>query len=112
MSKITKEDIAAGVAIGGIGIFGFGCCLGLIAIVFVSRLSLLYGLFFSNWYNAFDSTIIAILGWIIAPWTSLAWMYIYFNNGGEINGIYLICLIIGILMDFGSWTSSQIKRNK
>jgi hypothetical protein len=35
------------------------------------------------------------------PNTSLAWMYIYFNNAGQLQGGYLILLIFAILFDIG-----------
>ena len=36
----------------------------------------------------------AFLGWLFLPYTSLAWMYIFFHNGGRIEGGYLVLLIL------------------
>ena len=69
--------------------------LGPRLVLFVAWLS-------TNWYIAFDSRLVAFLGWLCLPYTSLAWMYTYFNNGGNISGGYLILIIIAILMDIGS----------
>ena len=70
------------------------------------RLVLLWSALWSDWYNAFESGWLAFLAWVFLPWTSLAWMCIYFNNDGQITGGYLILFIISIILDLGSNSSS------
>ncbi|MDD9943550.1 MAG: hypothetical protein OXU20_21090, partial [Myxococcales bacterium] len=66
------------------------------------RVVLFFGWLMSDWYDAFDSSLVALLGWVLMPWTSLAWMYTHFNNAGELGGGYLLLLILGVFFDLGS----------
>lgn len=61
----------------------------------------------TNWYAAFDSGLVALLGWLFLPYTSLAWMYIYFNNAGQIQGGYLVLLIFAVLVDIGVFSGGH-----
>jgi hypothetical protein len=79
-----------------------GCCLFASIIAGLPRLALFIIWIVTNWYSAFDSSLVAFLGWLCLPYTSMAWMYIYFHNAGQVSGSYWILLIIGILMDVGS----------
>lgn len=80
-----------------------GCCLGA-ALLFVSpRVVLVLAWFFTGWYRAFDSTVVAAAGVLFAPWTTLAWMYTHFNHGGEISGGYIVLFIIAVAADLGTY---------
>ena len=50
-----------------------GCCLGALVLMLGPRVVLFAAWLLSNWYVAFDSTPVAVVGWLFAPWTSLAW---------------------------------------
>ncbi|MHB9081873.1 MAG: hypothetical protein ACYC3X_30790, partial [Pirellulaceae bacterium] len=63
-----------------------GCCLVVLLLLISPRLFLVGVWLLSNWYIAFDSRLVAFLGWLFLPYTSLAWMYIFFHNGGQIEG--------------------------
>jgi hypothetical protein len=62
---------------------------------------------FTNWYSAFDSTLVAFLGWIFLPYTSMAWMFIFFQNAGQLQGGYLVLLILAVLADLGAFGGSH-----
>jgi hypothetical protein len=78
-----------------------GCCIGALVLLLGPRILLIGVWFLTNWYDAFDSTLIAILGWVFLPYTSLAWMYVYFHNGGQAEGGYLVLMILAVLFDIG-----------
>jgi hypothetical protein len=79
-----------------------GCCLFALIALLGPRVFLIVIWILTNWYDAFDSRLVALLGWFFLPYTSLAWMYIYFNSAGhQIQGGYLLLLIIGVLADIG-----------
>lgn len=84
-----------------------GCCLGALVLMLGPRCVLLGAWLFSNWYEAFDSALLAVTGWVFAPWTSLAWIYTYFHNGGDLSGGYMVLLGVGLLFDIGSIGSSH-----
>jgi hypothetical protein len=78
-----------------------GCCLATLILVLGPRLFLIVVWVFTNWYSAFDSALVAVLGWIFLPYTSLAWMYVFFHNGGQVEGGYLVLLVLAVLFDIG-----------
>jgi hypothetical protein len=79
-----------------------GCCLVVLLLLISPRLFLVGVWLLSNWYIAFDSRLVAFLGWLFLPYTSLAWMYIFFHNGGRLEGGYLVLLILAVLFDIWS----------
>jgi hypothetical protein len=83
-----------------------GCCLIALLLMLGPRLFLVGVWLLTDWYGAFESGLIALLGWLFLPYTSLAWMYIYFRNDGQIQGGYLILFILGILFDLGVFSGS------
>ena len=80
-----------------------GCCLIALLMFFGPRVVLVLAWLFTNWYRAFDSTLIALAGFLFLPWTSLAWMYTYFHNGGALSGGYVVLLILAALGDLGAY---------
>ena len=59
----------------------------------------------TRWNEAFDSVFIAIVGWLLAPWTTM--MYVLVFPGG-VNGFDWIIIGFGILADVASWSSGGI----
>jgi hypothetical protein len=78
-----------------------GCCLLVLLMVLGPRLFLIAVWLLTNWYSAFDSRLVAMLGWLFLPYTSMAWMFIHFHNAGQIQGGYLVLLILAVLVDIG-----------
>jgi hypothetical protein len=56
----------------------------------------------TDWYVSFSSSIVALLGFIFLPWTSLAWMYTYFHNNGAATGIYVLLIVAGAIADLSA----------
>lgn len=67
---------------------------------------------FSDWYDAFASGWVALLGWLLLPWTSLAYIYVHFHNGGEVSGGYLVLLIVSVLVDAGTFGGGRAARRR
>ena len=84
-----------------------GCCLAVLILLIGPRLFLVAVWLLTHWYNAFDSRLVAFLGWLFLPYTSLAWMVIYFSNGGQIQGGYLLLLILAVLVDIGVFSGGH-----
>jgi hypothetical protein len=84
-----------------------GCCLVTLLAVIGPRLFLIGVWLFSNWYNAFDSRLVAILGWLFLPYTSLAWMFTFFHNAGQVSGGYLVLMILAVLLDIGVFSGGH-----
>ena len=89
-----------------------GCCVAALLLLIGPRAFLIGVWLMTNWYNAFDSTLVAFLGWLFLPYTSLAWIYIFFHNGGQIEGGYLILLILAVLFDIGVFSGGNRSMKK
>ncbi len=89
-----------------------GCCLIALLMFLGPRVVLACAWLFANWYRAFDSSLLALVGWLFLPWTSLAWIYVYFHNHGALNGGYLLLLIFGVLLDLGTFGGSHRARQR
>ncbi len=89
-----------------------GCCLAALLLMIGPRLFLICVLIFTNWYNAFDSVLVAVLGWVFLPYTSLAWMFVFFQNGGQVEGGYLVLMVLAVLFDIGVFGSGHQSMRK
>lgn len=84
-----------------------GCCLAVLILLIGPRLFLVGVWLLTDWYSAFDSALVAFLGWLFLPYTSLAWMFIFFQNGGQVQGGYLVLLILAVLFDLGLFSGGH-----
>jgi hypothetical protein len=80
-----------------------GCCLIALLLFFGPRVALALAWVFTGWYAAFTSSIVALLGFLLLPWTSLAWMYTYFHNAGTLSGGYVVLLVLGAAADISAY---------
>jgi hypothetical protein len=74
------------------------------------RVVLFFAWLLSDWYAAFDSRMIALLGFLFLPWTSLAWMFVFFFHGGALGGGWVLPLVFGLLLDAGAYGGSHRAR--
>src|ERR1051326_5254208 len=84
-----------------------GCCFGAIVLFFGPRVLLGLAWLFLDWYRAFASSLVALLGFLFLPWTSLAWMYIFFRHHGDIGEGYVLLLVAGALADLSTYGGSH-----
>ena len=84
-------------------------CLAILILVFGPRITLLFAVAMTNWYDAFSSNIVAVLAWFFAPCTSLAWMLCYFQNDGVFEDWYAVLIFTAIVLDLLSLFSSSKK---
>jgi len=76
-------------------------CLVIFALIFSPRLVMViwWLLDMARWSATFDSVLVPILGFVLAPWTTL--MYVLVAPGG-ITGIDWLWLGVAVLVDLGS----------
>lgn len=67
---------------------------------------------FTDWYSAFSSTLVALAGFLFAPWTSLSWMYVFFMHHGDLGGGYAVLLAVGAIADLSAYGGSQAARSR
>lgn len=63
----------------------------------------------TRWDAAFDNFVLAFMGFLIAPWTTM--MYVAVFPGG-VTGFDWIILGMGVLADLASWTSGGIGQRR
>jgi hypothetical protein len=89
-----------------------GCCLVALLLFAGPRVALVFGWLLSNWFDAIDSTIVALLGFAFLPWTTLAWMFVFFHHHGDIGNGYILPLAAGLILDVGTYGGSQASRQR
>ena len=81
-------------------------CLFALFAAFAPRLALLFLWLFSNLVTrAFDSFIVPLLGIIFLPFTTLMYVIVW-NPVGGVTGWAWFWVILGALLDIGSYTGS------
>lgn len=89
-----------------------GCCLLAVLLFFGPRVVLALAWLFTDWYSAFKSPLVALVAFLFVPWTSLAWMYIFFNHHGDLGGGYALLLAAGVVADLSAYGGSRAARQR
>jgi len=78
------------------------CLVALLALI-APRIVIILLVIFSNYLGAAYNTILwPVLGFIFAPYTTLAYALAMNSNNGSVSGIYLVILVLAVLADLGS----------
>lgn len=78
-----------------------GCLVGLIAF-FLPRVAIILLALFSDFIGRpFTGLLWPILGFFFAPYTLLTYCFAYVQNGGKVDGMWLIAVGIAVLFDLG-----------
>jgi hypothetical protein len=90
-------------------------CLAALLALFFPRLVIILLVIFSDYIgNGFGGSVLwPLLGFIFAPFTTLAYAF-GMNENGSISGWYLVLVIIAVLADLGvlGGSGAQAKRRK
>ncbi len=62
----------------------------------------------ARWSTAFNNGLFAILGFLLLPWTTLA--YVLVSSPTGITGFGIVVVIIGLFIDIGTYGSSAYTR--
>lgn len=54
-----------------------------------------------RWEQAFSSFLVAFLGFLFAPWTTLAWVLVY---PGGVKGFDIVIVGIGVIADLSTYS--------
>jgi hypothetical protein len=76
------------------------CVLALLAFLGPRLVIFLMWLFTNYLSRAFDGFLLPLLGFLLLPWTTIAWA-IAQNEFGGTSGIGLLVIVIGFLADIG-----------
>jgi hypothetical protein len=85
-----------------------GCVLAPLAIA-TPRLVLAVIWLATDWFSrAYDTTLWPVLGWLLMPYTTAAYMAAMLNNDHEVGGWWLVLLVLAVLADLGSNGSARV----
>ena len=76
------------------------CVLALLAFLGPRLVIFLLWIFTNYLSRAFDGFVLPLLGFLLLPWTTIAWA-IAQNELGGLNGLGLLVVILGLLADVG-----------
>jgi hypothetical protein len=84
-------------------------CLVLFALIFSPRIVMFlwWLLDVQRWASTFDTAIVPILGFVLAPWTTL--MYVLVAPGG-VNGLDWLWIGVAVVVDLGSLGGGAARR--
>ena len=84
-------------------------CLVIFALIFSPRLVMViwWLLDMARWAATFDNALVPILGFVLAPWTTL--MYVLIAPGG-VTGLDWLWLGVAVLVDLGSIGGGAARR--
>jgi hypothetical protein len=88
------------------------CLLAIFAVLF-PRLVMIVIAICTNWFrSAFDSALWPLLGFLFMPYTTLAYMAAMLNNHHNVNGGWLVLVVIAVLIDLGGQGGSARGRRR
>jgi hypothetical protein len=87
------------------------CLIALLALI-GPRVALLFTAIFSGMIGrAIDSWIVALLGFFLLPWTTLAYVVFYdVGAGREVRGVEWILVGLAFVVDLGSYVGGRRAR--
>jgi len=87
------------------------CLIALFALI-SPRLALIFVAIFSNMIDrAFDGWIVPILGFILLPWTTLAYVVMWDVGTREVSGFEWFIVGLAFLVDLGSYFGGKRARD-
>lgn len=83
-----------------------GCLLPVFAI-FAPRFVMIFIFILTDWFaQAYETRMYPFLGWLIMPYTTLAYMAAMLQNNHELKDGWLVLLIFAVIFDLGGQTES------
>jgi hypothetical protein len=88
-------------------------CLIVIFAVFFPRVVMIAIAIFTNWFGAaFNTALWPVLGFLLMPYTTLAYMAAMLNNHHNASGGWLALVIVAALVDLGGQGGSVRRRRR
>ncbi|MEN8614087.1 hypothetical protein ABFB09_02210 [Dehalogenimonas sp. THU2] len=63
----------------------------------------------ARWQSAFDTFLIPIVGFLLLPWTTLAYVLVF---PGGVEGLDFVWLILAVLVDLGGYGGGYRNRDR
>ena len=89
------------------------CCLALIVGLILPRLALVLLWLLSDWLTrAFDNWVLPVVGFIILPYTTLAYVVAVNVSGGQPTVLWWIIIGVAVLVDVGNVAGGYGRRRR
>lgn len=97
-----------------------GCLFAILAF-FTPRLAIvLLWLFKASWLEScfakltppFNGCFVPVIGLLFLPYTLLAYCFAWHQNGGKVDGAWIVLVVVAVLMDFGVFGQGSRARRK
>jgi hypothetical protein len=76
--------------------------LFLIVGLLMPRLAMVIIFFLTDWFQrAFATALWPLLGFLFMPYTTLAWMLAMLMNDHQVNGVWIIVIVVAVVLDLG-----------
>jgi hypothetical protein len=86
------------------------CVVALLAVI-SPRLALVAVFLFSDWLgDAFDSWLLPLIGFLLLPWTTLAYATMWAIGTNEVHGFEWFIVVLAFVADLGSHAGSARAR--
>jgi hypothetical protein len=88
------------------------CLIALFALI-GPRVALIFTWLFSGMIGrAIDSSFVALLGFLLVPWTTLAYVVFYdVGTGHEVEGFEWFLVGVAFIVDIGSYAGGRYRRS-
>ena len=88
------------------------CFVGCLAL-FMPRLALFLVWLFSNYLGeAYGTFLWPLLGFFFLPLTTLAYAWAWHDGNGSVNGLGLVVVVLGVLIDLGLLGTGESSRRQ
>lgn len=83
------------------------CLIALLALI-SPRLALFAIFLFSDLLSrAYEGWLLPLLGFFLLPWTTLAYAVMWSSGSNQVAGLEWLIVILGFLLDLGSYSSRR-----
>ena len=79
---------------------------------FVPRVTLVALWFLTSWTEVVQPWWLAILGWLLFPYTTLTYVLIHHYSGDVNTVMHLVLLLFALMVDGGTYSKSKRKRKE
>jgi hypothetical protein len=87
-----------------------GCFAAILALI-SPRLALFFVWIFSDWLSqAFDSWVVPLLGFLLLPWTTLAYAAMWVDGRNGVTGFEWFLVVLAFLVDVSAYRGGRQAR--
>jgi hypothetical protein len=84
------------------------CCLFALIGSITPRLALVLIFFFTDWIQlAFNNLLWPVIGFVVLPYTTLAYMAAMLLNHHMLSGLWLLVVLVAVLLDASHWSGGH-----